>query len=253
MLKLSPSISKKYPSNLCVIAFSEFPRGAFYFENQKQKNLIVLPHASPSLSLLVQRVCHQSIFGKSHFASSDKKALYKSSPPSAEGTLFRYQVTVMDLSTFNKENYERIKAVESSFGASGRPLSKPGRVLVGRGCLMKQGRRKPQPKVFFLFNDVLVYGSIIVNGRWYKKMKIIPLGKQLIYLITLNHRFFIKYDQMLLVKWLFKVAVIEKQRNLTHWTCHWTIHKLFYIVFIMPSSLSFKRTSRWRTWRMVWK
>ncbi|XP_073350187.1 pleckstrin homology domain-containing family F member 2-like [Pagrus major] len=81
----------------------------------------------------------------------------------------------MDLSTFNKENCERIKAVESSFRASGRPLSKPGRVLIGQGRLMKRGRRKPQPKVFFLFNDVLVYGSIIVNGHWHKNMKIIPL------------------------------------------------------------------------------
>lgn len=77
--------------------------------------------------------------------------------------------------TFEKQNLERIQAVESSFGAAGRPLCKPGRALMGQGRLMKQGRRKPQPKVFFLFNDVLVYGSIILNGRWYKKQKIIPL------------------------------------------------------------------------------
>ncbi|XP_035510289.1 pleckstrin homology domain-containing family F member 2-like [Morone saxatilis] len=81
----------------------------------------------------------------------------------------------MDILTFDKENCERIQAVENSFGPSGSPLSKPGRILMGEGHLIKQGRRKPEPKVFFLFNDVLVYGSIILNGRWYKKQKIIPL------------------------------------------------------------------------------
>ncbi|XP_034080126.1 pleckstrin homology domain-containing family F member 2-like isoform X2 [Gymnodraco acuticeps] len=82
---------------------------------------------------------------------------------------------MMDLVTFEKENRKRIQAVESSFGPAGRHLCQPGRVLVGQGCLMKQGRRKPEPKVFFLFNDMLVYGSIILNGRWHKKQKVIPL------------------------------------------------------------------------------
>lgn len=90
------------------------------------------------------------------------------------------QITTMDLLTFDKENSDRIKAVENSFGASGNSLSKPGRVLMGEGRLMKQGRRKPQPKVFFLFNDVLVYGSIILNGRWHKKQKVIRLGEQVV-------------------------------------------------------------------------
>lgn len=81
----------------------------------------------------------------------------------------------MDVLTFERENCARIQAVENSFGATKRSLSKPGRVLMGEGRLMKQGRRKPQPKAFFLFNDVLVYGSIILNGRWHKNPKIIPL------------------------------------------------------------------------------
>lgn len=80
-----------------------------------------------------------------------------------------------DQQTFSYENRARIQAVEQSFGPSGKPLYQPGRVLMGEGCLVKQSRRGSQPKVFFLFNDVLVYGSIILHGHWHKKQKIIPL------------------------------------------------------------------------------
>ncbi|XP_056318883.1 pleckstrin homology domain-containing family F member 1 [Danio aesculapii] len=76
---------------------------------------------------------------------------------------------------FTIQNRERIQAVESSFGRTGKMLQKPGRVLVGEGCLHKLCRRGPQPKVFYLFNDILVYGSIMLPGRWNNKQNIIPL------------------------------------------------------------------------------
>lgn len=88
---------------------------------------------------------------------------------------------MMDQLVFEKENSEQIKAVENLFGAFGQPLSKPGRVLLGQGRLMKKGRTRWQVKSFFLFNDVFVYGSILPVGNWLKKQKIIALGKKLIF------------------------------------------------------------------------
>ncbi|XP_008300290.1 pleckstrin homology domain-containing family F member 1 [Stegastes partitus] len=82
---------------------------------------------------------------------------------------------MVDQLTSAQQNRKRIHAVENSFGPSKKTLSQPGRILIGEGKLMKQSRRGPQPKVFFLFNDMLVYGSIILNGRWHKKQQIIPL------------------------------------------------------------------------------
>uniref|UniRef100_A0A8C1ZPQ8 Pleckstrin homology and FYVE domain containing 1 n=1 Tax=Cyprinus carpio TaxID=7962 RepID=A0A8C1ZPQ8_CYPCA len=76
---------------------------------------------------------------------------------------------------FTIQNRERIQAVESTFGRTGKMLLKPGRILVGEGCLSKLCRRGPKPKAFFLFNDILVYGSIMVPGRWNNNQKIIPL------------------------------------------------------------------------------
>lgn len=89
---------------------------------------------------------------------------------------------MLDQLAFSPDNRERIQAVENSFGPSGKSLVTPGRVLIGEGRLMKMSQRsaRPQPKVFFLFNDILVYGSIILHGRWHKNQQIIPLGTQLI-------------------------------------------------------------------------
>ncbi|CAN9505780.1 unnamed protein product [Ophioblennius macclurei] len=79
--------------------------------------------------------------------------------------------------TFEQENQKRIRAVESSFVPAGQQLLKPGRILMGEGCLVKQCRKKKKAKAFFLFNDILVYGNILLNGHWHlhNEQKIIPL------------------------------------------------------------------------------
>ncbi|XP_066264794.1 pleckstrin homology domain-containing family F member 2-like isoform X3 [Branchiostoma lanceolatum] len=75
----------------------------------------------------------------------------------------------------SEANARRIAQVETCFGSSGQPLTGPGRVLVGEGVLTKLCRKKPKPRQFFLFNDILVYGNIVINKKKYNKQHIIPL------------------------------------------------------------------------------
>jgi len=75
----------------------------------------------------------------------------------------------------SEANARRITGVETCFGTSGQPLAVPGRVLVGEGVLTKMCRKKPKPRQFFLFNDILVYGNILINKKKYNKQHVIPL------------------------------------------------------------------------------
>lgn len=65
--------------------------------------------------------------------------------------------------------------VENCFGSSGQPLYVPGRVLVGEGVLTKMCRKRPKARQFFLFNDILVYGNIVIGKKKYNKQHLIPL------------------------------------------------------------------------------
>jgi len=75
----------------------------------------------------------------------------------------------------SEANARRIALVESCFGNAGQPLSIKGRVLVGEGVLTKACRKRPKPRQFFLFNDLLVYGNILINKKKYNKQHLIPL------------------------------------------------------------------------------
>ncbi|KAK6624795.1 hypothetical protein RUM44_011655 [Polyplax serrata] len=75
----------------------------------------------------------------------------------------------------SEANAHRIAVVENCFGSSGQPLAVPGRVLVGEGVLTKMCRKKEKPRQFFLFNDILVYGNIVISKKKYNKQHIIPL------------------------------------------------------------------------------
>ncbi|KAB0372905.1 hypothetical protein FD755_015658 [Muntiacus reevesi] len=64
----------------------------------------------------------------------------------------------------SEANTRRINIVENCFGAAGQPLTVPGRVLIGEG-----------QRQFFLFNDILVHGNIVIQKKKYNKQHIIPL------------------------------------------------------------------------------
>jgi hypothetical protein len=87
-------------------------------------------------------------------------------------------------------NARRMALVESCFGSAGQPLSIPGRVLVGEGVLTKSCRKKLKPRQFFLFNDLLVYGNIIINKKKYNKQHIIPLEQ-----VGANNALFVPWVQ----------------------------------------------------------
>ncbi|XP_017006670.2 pleckstrin homology domain-containing family F member 1 homolog [Drosophila takahashii] len=75
----------------------------------------------------------------------------------------------------SEANTRRIASVESCFGSSGVPLAMQGRVLVGEGVLTKMCRKRPKSRQFFLFNDILVYGNIVIGKKKYNKQHIMPL------------------------------------------------------------------------------
>jgi len=84
-------------------------------------------------------------------------------------------IGMVDRLVNSEANAKRIRHVEECFGSSGQPLAVPGRVLVGEGVLIKMCRKKPKARQFFLFNDILVYGNIILMKRKYNKQHLIPL------------------------------------------------------------------------------
>jgi len=84
-------------------------------------------------------------------------------------------LAMVDRLVNSEANARRIALVEGCFGSAGQPLGVPGRVLVGEGVLTKACRKKVKPRQFFLFNDLLVYGNIIINKKKYNTQHIIPL------------------------------------------------------------------------------
>lgn len=82
----------------------------------------------------------------------------------------------MDDLSDSRINQQRILNVQNCFGSSGIPLMKKGRVLVGEGVLTKLCRKKPKQRQFFLFNDLLIYGTVVVSGKIYNKQHVLEMA-----------------------------------------------------------------------------
>jgi len=74
---------------------------------------------------------------------------------------------------FEEVNKKRIKAIEKCFNSSA-PLLVEGRKLMAKGIHQKVCRKKNKPRIFVLFDDILVYGDYI-SDKSYKKQRILPL------------------------------------------------------------------------------
>ncbi|KAL3313792.1 Pleckstrin y domain-containing F member 2 [Cichlidogyrus casuarinus] len=75
----------------------------------------------------------------------------------------------------NEANVQRIASVEKFFGILPNKLALPGRVLVGEGVLSKMCRKGLKDRHFFLFNDILLYGNIIISRKKLSNPRVIEL------------------------------------------------------------------------------
>ena len=73
------------------------------------------------------------------------------------------------------DSCQRIQMIENCFGTSGRTLNEGTRVLLAEGILTKRSDDKLVRRHFFLFNDFLVWGSVIKENINYIRQKVVPL------------------------------------------------------------------------------
>ena len=73
------------------------------------------------------------------------------------------------------ESSHRIQMIQNSFGTAGKILNTGKRILLAEGILFKKGNGRSKRRHFFLFDDILVWGSIIRENINYIRQRIIPL------------------------------------------------------------------------------
>jgi len=64
----------------------------------------------------------------------------------------------------DQEETEKLLSIQKSFIGLQESLLVPGRKLIREGVLMKVCRKSSQPRIFFLFSDILLYGKIGPTG-----------------------------------------------------------------------------------------
>lgn len=80
----------------------------------------------------------------------------------------------------SEDNRRRIQEISSSWPAgSHENLVRDGRLFVREGPLLKMCRKGLKTRHFFLFNDILVYGSVLTKGS-YKGQTVLPLAEMMV-------------------------------------------------------------------------
>lgn len=74
------------------------------------------------------------------------------------------------------ESAHRIQMIQNSFGTAGTSLNDGSRLLFAEGFLVKRNEERCKRRHFFLFNDILVWGSIIKENINYIRQRVIPLS-----------------------------------------------------------------------------
>ncbi|XP_023349580.1 facilitated trehalose transporter Tret1-2 homolog [Eurytemora carolleeae] len=60
-----------------------------------------------------------------------------------------------------EESFGRIRMIENCFGSAGRRIQADHRILLAEGMLSKKSHGKTRRRHFFLFNDILMWGSVL--------------------------------------------------------------------------------------------
>ncbi|XP_043937598.1 pleckstrin homology domain-containing family F member 1-like [Protopterus annectens] len=119
---------------------------------------------------------------------------------------------------YSQTSIKHTAIVENCFGMSGQPLVKEGRILLCKGALKKECRKRGKLRIFFLFNDILVYGKILIMNRKYIKQRIIPLVgltvETLPDLEEIKNRWLIKSEKKSFV--VSAATLIEKKEWMYH-------------------------------------
>ena len=76
----------------------------------------------------------------------------------------------------SRESSHRIQMIQNSFGTTGRLLNDGTRILFAEGFLMKRNGERSNRRHFFLFNDILVWGSVIKENINYIRQRLIRLN-----------------------------------------------------------------------------
>lgn len=75
-----------------------------------------------------------------------------------------------------EDNANQIKEIDKCFGSRGEKLEAPGRILIIQNKVHKVCRKgQILPRMLFLFNNILVYATIVVENKRYRNQRIIPL------------------------------------------------------------------------------